>query len=374
MSSKVTAKRVLGVLVALLSALFVAASTSLAVPNKPDLALALAPVSQSIVRGTTATYAVTLTSVNGFAGAVALTASGLPGGATATFTPASVTLTASGTGSTATVALAVATASATPIGSSALTITGASGKVSSAITATLVVNAPVTGSLGITASPSTLTVQPGSAAAYGLMLVRTNVPGPVTFTVTGAPSGVTASTSPNPTSGTTATVTVSTTLTTADGSYPLVVSASGVDSGGVTRAASVTITLVVSTKGFPFTIAGTPAGLLAPGLTRTVDLAISNPNNKAISIVGLSVSIGTITRTPAAIAAGLGCTAADYTTRQFSGAYPLVIPASATRTLSQLGVTAGQLPAITMLDRPLNQDGCKGATITLGYAGSGQGL
>jgi len=43
-----------------------------------------------------------------------------------------------------------------------------------------------------------------------------------------------------------------------------------------------------------------------------------------------------------------------------------------TKTLSQLGYTGAQLPSIRMLDRPLNQDGCRGATLNFTYSGSAQ--
>ena len=57
---------------------------------------------------------------------------------------------------------------------------------------------------------------------------------------------------------------------------------------------------------------------------------------------------------------------------QFSGGYPITLPANSTKTLSQLGYTQTPMPSITMNDRPLNQDACKGATLNFTYGGSAQ--
>ena len=53
----------------------------------PDFALSATPTTQSIRQGTAATYTVTVAPLNGFAGSVTFSMTGLPSGATATFTP-----------------------------------------------------------------------------------------------------------------------------------------------------------------------------------------------------------------------------------------------------------------------------------------------
>ncbi len=61
-------------------------------PAAPDFTVAATPPPQSVVAGSTATYAVTVVSTGGtFAQAITLTASGLPPAATVSFTPASIT-------------------------------------------------------------------------------------------------------------------------------------------------------------------------------------------------------------------------------------------------------------------------------------------
>jgi hypothetical protein len=88
------------------------------------------------VRGTATSYAVTVSPAGGFTGNVALTASGLPTGASASFNPSTV---AGGSGSAT---LTVTTAASTPTGSKVLTISGTGGGLTRTATVTLVVNAP----------------------------------------------------------------------------------------------------------------------------------------------------------------------------------------------------------------------------------------
>jgi hypothetical protein len=100
---------------------------------------------QTMAPGDTTSYAVTLTSVNGFNGPVTLGASGLASGATATFTPTSVSVSTSG-----------------PV-SSVLTI----GTSTGAQTGTFTVNVTGTGGSG-TPGPTSLTLSTSSTPALQL--------------------------------------------------------------------------------------------------------------------------------------------------------------------------------------------------------------
>ncbi|HTD24876.1 MAG TPA: glycosyl hydrolase [Terriglobales bacterium] len=125
--------------------------------SSADFSLSAAPASQSVTAGSSASYTITVGALNGFSSSVALTASGLPTGATASFTPASV----NGSGSST---LAVSTSSTTPAGSFTLTITGTSGSLTHTAMVTLIVN-PVQGQCltsGTTWQNTTLPVETGS--------------------------------------------------------------------------------------------------------------------------------------------------------------------------------------------------------------------
>src|SRR3989442_11290753 len=88
---------------------------SFGVAPVPDFSLSATPASQTIVQGGGTTYAVSITPSGGFTAAVNFGVSGLPGGATASFSP---------NPATASSTMTVGTGAATPPGSYALTITG----------------------------------------------------------------------------------------------------------------------------------------------------------------------------------------------------------------------------------------------------------
>ncbi|WP_416403811.1 hypothetical protein [Arthrobacter sp. LFS091] len=225
----------------------------------------------------------------------------------------------------------------------------------------------------VTLSPSSRTVDQGQSATFTVSATSTGgFTGPVTFTVTGLPAGAAASAAPssvNLTSGSTAqtTLTVSTATTTPANKTDFTVK--GTSGATVSNAAPGQLQVLEVKRTFGVT--GTVNGLLAPGISRAVDLQISNPQNKSIAVTDLSVVISQVVRTPAAVAANLPCTTADYQVTQYSGAYPLTVEPG-TRSLSGLGVAQAKWPQIKMLDTNKLQDGCKGATLQLTYTGTGQ--
>jgi hypothetical protein len=123
--------------------------------GSPDFAIAATPGSQTVVSGNSVAYTVSITPQNGFSGTVGLSATGLPGGATASFNPASI----AGSGSSA---LTVTTTGSTPNGNSTITITGASGSLSHTTTVSLIVNPPPP------QPPSSLTALAASSSSINL--------------------------------------------------------------------------------------------------------------------------------------------------------------------------------------------------------------
>ena len=93
-----------------------------------DFSLSVSPASQSVKRGATATYTVTVNPLNGFTGSVDLSLTGAPSGTIVTFTPTSTTGSAS---------LTIKTAANTRQGNYSLTIKGVSGTLSHSVPATL---------------------------------------------------------------------------------------------------------------------------------------------------------------------------------------------------------------------------------------------
>jgi hypothetical protein len=95
-----------------------------------NFAVSVSPGSQTITRGNSGTYTVTVTASQGFSGTVSLSVSGLPSKTTAAFNPTSVTNSGSSK-------LTVQVGRQAPRGTSTLTITGTSGGLVQSTTATL---------------------------------------------------------------------------------------------------------------------------------------------------------------------------------------------------------------------------------------------
>ena len=110
----------------------------------PDFSLSASPASVSVVRSASASSTVTVSSSGGFNSAVSLSASGLPTGVTAAFSPTSVTPPANGSGTSSLTFTASSTATT---GTFAVTVTGTSGSTSRTTSISLTVTAgggPVT--------------------------------------------------------------------------------------------------------------------------------------------------------------------------------------------------------------------------------------
>jgi hypothetical protein len=230
----------------------------------------------------------------------------------------------------------------------------------------------------IQVNPATRTVDRGDPVSYSVSLTSNNgFSGGVSPTVSGLPPSTTAvftPTSVSLASGKTATVslTVSTSATTPDGKADLTIGATIGASAGVSQPTAVVVQLLVQSSNKTFSISGNLATPLTPGAKLPLNLIISNPNNKSLALNSLSVVITAINRAPAAVAAGLQCTAADYVVTNYSDSYPLDVPVGS-HSLYSLRVAEALWPQIAMLDTTLNQDGCKGATLQFAYSGAGQG-
>ena len=201
----------------------------------PDFSLTTTPSSQTVTQGNAVGYTATVGALNGFNTAVALNVTGLPTGATAKFSQASVT----GSGSST---LTVTTTSATPAGTYTLMITGASGSLNHTANVTLVVKA-VQSDFTLSAMPSSQTVRRGNSTSYTATIGALNgFSAAVALSVTGLPVGATGKFSSASVTGSgNSTLTVTTRSTTGTGSYPLTITGA---SGSLKH--SVNVSLVVT--------------------------------------------------------------------------------------------------------------------------------
>src|SRR6266850_260813 len=136
----------------------------LGTPN-PDFTISATPASQTVNAGNSTSYTVSVSPLNGFTGTVNLAASGLPSGATPSFSPTSI----SGSGTST---LTVSTATGSSASSSTLTITGTSGLLSHSATVTLIVSASGSSTGVISVDFVGLNTTPmGSSESAGVVVV-----------------------------------------------------------------------------------------------------------------------------------------------------------------------------------------------------------
>src|SRR5437667_197654 len=168
-------------------------TVTLVVNAPPNFTLSAAPASRTVTQGGSTSYAVTISPTGGFTDQVTLSVSGLPTGATGSFTPNP------------------ATASSTP----SLTTTPRT------TTVTLVVNAPP--NFTLSAAPASRTVGGllGRSTSYSVTISSIGgFTGQVTLSVSGLPNGATGSFTPNPATAS-STLSVTTGLVTLPGTYTL---------------------------------------------------------------------------------------------------------------------------------------------------------
>jgi uncharacterized membrane protein len=342
---------------AVLGLLLGAAASTLATVSgaagRPDFSLGLGKTRLSVRASETALVSVQINRANGFTAPVTVSLSGAPLGSSVVVTPQpNATANRPST-------VSVTVPGSTRPGSYPLTVVGTSGVLRHTGTLTLVVTAAPAPRITIQAAPSTVNVERGSAGSFTLSLGRTNVAGPIALSVRGVPAYATAVFTPAVATGDAATLTVTTTASTPQGSADLVVTAS---TTAATASTTVHLTVSAGNQG-TFAITGSPDRRLAPGVTGAIDVSITNSNSQTMQVTSLTVTL-TGTSNPA-------CTLDNFRVTQFTGTYPLSVPARSARTLSQLGVPRSAWPALTLLDRPVNQNACKNNSLALQYSGVG---
>jgi hypothetical protein len=199
-----------------------------------SVGLTLTPTAVSIAQGANASTSIALARTN-FTGNVTFAAENLPAGVTANFVPNPNT----GTGPTT---LTLTTSGTTPVATTPITIR-ATGTGIAAVTSTLNLSVVAPGqSVGLSATPATLSVARGANATRTIDLARTNFTGGVTLTVEGLPAGVTAAFAPSPATGATSVMTITVPATATPGTYTLTIRGTGSGITDATMTFALTIT------------------------------------------------------------------------------------------------------------------------------------
>lgn len=218
----------------------------------PNFAVTASPTTVSVAQGGSKTTTVSTTVSGGFNSAISLSATGLPAGVTASFSPTSIA--APGSGSST---LTFSASSTATIGTSTVTINASGGGISHSTTVSLTVSSTATPDFAVSASPATVSVAAGGS---GTSSISTTVSGgfnsAVSLSASGLPAGVTAAFNPTsiaaPGSGS-STLTFSASSTAIAGTSTITVNASG---GGISH--STTISLTVTSGGTTTQILGNP--------------------------------------------------------------------------------------------------------------------
>jgi hypothetical protein len=119
-----------------------------------------------------------------------------------------------------------------------------------------------------------------------------------------------------------------------------------------------------------FSITGDASDPILPGSRTPTDLTIINTHDSDLVVTQLNV---TVIRVDAPNAnADQPCSIHDFTIDQTDSTLNFTVSPTASQSLSQLGIPESAWPRLGMRDTSANQDGCKGASLTLAYAASGK--
>lgn len=303
--------------------------------------------------GTAASTTIAVTGTNGFSGAVGLTATGLPAGMTASFSPASTSTTS---------VLTLAAGAGTAAGTYTVGVTGTSGTLTSTTSLTISVTQP---GFSLSSSAPSLAAQVGGSAASTTIAVSgTNgFSGLVGLTASGVPAGVTASFSPASTS-TTSVLTLTASASAAAGTYTIGIA--GV-SGTLSATTSVVLTISSPAPSLSVWTADSSLTLLVGGARTPTTVYVSKPAN-----ISGNVNI-TLAGVPPGVTTGMN--APSTTTSTVLAFYPSASAVPGTYTVTVTG-TLGTMKTSTGIQITIPQpsfslaSSISGVTLLVGGTGS----
>jgi YVTN family beta-propeller protein len=254
--------------------------------NASPLNPSLSPILQP---GTSATSVISTSAFGGFNADVSLSLSGLPPGVTATFS--STTVPAPGSGNST---LTLSASATTAFGTYTIPITASGGGLTHTLNIALTIVNP---GYFVTASPSSLTVKPGSSANTTVTVTVTDnsVSGLMFPDITGLPAGVTASFSPpfiNGNGSLTLTLTANNTAAAGTSNVTVLVHSNRTPIG-TERTATVGVTV---DPGADFGVSASPA---------TLQLVLGNSNSTTVTISAGSLFNSDISLSASGLPAGV---------------------------------------------------------------------
>jgi hypothetical protein len=121
-------------------------------------------------------------------------------------------------------------------------------------------------------------------------------------------------------------------------------------------------------QGASVRVTGSPRTVLSPGIASPIELHFLNPQGRPVTVRRVEIRITGLDARRAD--AAHPCSPSDFRIRQMPNR-TLVLPSRQATDLTELGVPLRSWPRLKLRNRPGNQDGCKGAHLTLGYRAYG---
>jgi hypothetical protein len=308
----------------------------LTVTQAPAFTLSANPTKLTITQGGEGTSTVTINPLNGFNSSVTFTASGLPAGVTAAFTP---------NPSSGTTALTLTASATAATGTSTVTVTGKSGT----LTETTTIQLTVTLAYTLSASPTALTiVQGGTGTSTITVTPLSGFKGSVTLSASGLPTGVTAAFSTNPTAGTsTLTLTASGTATTGKAT----VTVTGT-SGSLTETTTIALTVTPA-----YTLSVSPSSVsVVQGSTATSTITIAPLNgfkgSVTFSTTGLPAGVTAAFSPNPATATSTATFTASATATTGAATVTITGTSGSTKQTTTIALTVKPAPNFTISDSP----------------------
>ena len=262
-------------------------STTTTPPGSGAISLSLSSAAATVAPGGQVVVVGTVTRSGGFTGDVAVTVTGAP----ATVTGAVGSVVTLGTVSTASVTLTVA--SGATAGTYPLTLTASGSGVSSvAGTFTLTISATAQ-TYTLSVAPTAASIAAGTNGTAAVAINRSGFTGSVALSVPNLPTGFTAAFSPNNTTGTSSTLTITVASSVAAGLYQLTIG--GVATGQTDQLTFIAIT-VPAVGGYGISVAPTAVSVVQGG-SNTATVSVSRTG-------GFTGNVGlTVTGNPALLSA-----------------------------------------------------------------------
>jgi len=118
-----------------------------------------------------------------------------------------------------------------------------------------------------------------------------------------------------------------------------------------------------------FQIKGDATAPVSPGISASLDLRFVNPHVEPMVVTHLKITIRNLTAPGAD--RDHPCSVGDYSLKQIADSVEIRLPPSTTTGFRDLHIPEKRWPRVGMIYGESNQDGCRGATLKLGYSAFG---